>query len=191
MEMKKHIWNKPKIGSVFSMVGLFFIVIQGAYCCPIISLENLSAKNIFTGHTFIGLWSSQLTYTVLKKDILNAKLGIMSETPYSRWGKNVNPDWKVFNTFGSMFIGSSSKFLIYDSASLNNTGLERLLYHAPGVDLDYIKTFFSGIPHGKWNLEDIWINSMPPSAPVPEPSTMLILGTGLLGLAFLGKKKND
>jgi hypothetical protein len=44
--------------------------------------------------------------------------------------------------------------------------------------------FFNGI-----NFDDVVVAFGSPTAPIPEPATMLLLGSGLIGLAAVGRKK--
>jgi len=53
-------------------------------------------------------------------------------------------------------------------------------------------TFLSDQPHADWSGWDTWGQvafSSIAVEPIPEPSTMLLLGAGLLGLAGFGRKK--
>lgn len=60
-----------------------------------------------------------------------------------------------------------------------NDGSLRVGLHVGGIDgsLDESDSFATGSPP-------------PPSNPVPEPSTVILLGSGLLGLVYLRKRKN-
>jgi hypothetical protein len=214
--MRKHYWGKLKIGSVFIMMGVCLIFIQGAFGCPIILFENHSG-NINWRNSFTGSWGNQLDYLGLKQGIWNGVMkdhdsgNILSQANFLRfpardgWKENRSLKWvKVLSDFGSslthgiiamlrsenkIFDASTSKFLIYNPAELYYTGLDKLLGNAPGIDLDFIKTYLSGVPHGRWTLADILASDISSSLPVPEPSTMLILGTGLIGLACFRRKK--
>lgn len=83
------------------------------------------------------------------------------------------------------------QFFFYEPYGFSYSGLERLLDYSPEIDFDFLKTFFTGKPHGKWTLDDIWAGLFYSSGPVPEPSTMLILGSGLIGIALFGRRPND
>ncbi len=59
------------------------------------------------------------------------------------------------------------------------------------VELAFTVTDWDWITPDSFTIDNISFNQHAPAAPVPEPATILLLGSSLCGLALTRKKKRD
>ena len=78
---------------------------------------------------------------------------------------------------------------LIDTASLNQGNLnesDMAWLTVTGSGIDYVKMHDSG---NYWITDEMSGDMVGGTAPIPEPTTMLLFSTGLFGLAFLCRKK--
>jgi len=118
-----------------------------------------------------------------------------TQTSYEKQNQGSNP-WRYYD--GGIDLGISGNIEYLGDLSHADTGFTGKYHNAATVDLGFLSEIdLSGYTLAEtftthFTMEcgnDNLMGSFDPTSPVPEPSTVLLLGAGLLGLVGYGKSR--
>ena len=94
-----------------------------------------------------------------------------------------------FGTSFGFYLTTPEQNIFYSEDDKNDNLAQMLIYDFPGVSNEYIVACEDLVASGPdRDFNDLVVKASEVK-PVPEPATMFLLGTGLIGLAGLGRKK--
>lgn len=115
----------------------------------------------------------------------------VNENPwdYALYVANVDGNMltKYYMGLGSVSLTPSEGYLVLPNGSSAVLSLD--LATVSGMGIDLTKAYIGFAVGAALPIADSDYMSETQIAPVPEPATMLLFGTGLIGLAFVGRKK--
>ena len=85
----------------------------------------------------------------------------------------------------SMYLNNS---LVHTSGQINLSSTPTWLDSGYGQSVDYV---FLNVDQGRFIMDNFTYNESNGNQPVPEPSTFILFGAGLAGVAFLKRRKNN
>jgi hypothetical protein len=165
--MKKPLFSRDRIGSFHVMIGVCFILMT--LNIHKTGMPAGKAEEWFLFSEPYAFHYSGLERTLDYSPETNFDTRANCKTPGMSF-----PSRRESSLFKTFWTPDFAEVTVFSSFAINS-----------------IKTFFTGKPHGKWTLTDIWASLTDSSGPVPEPSTILILGSGLIGIALFGRRPND
>ncbi len=178
------------------MKKLLFLVI-------ILMLANTSANAIVIGDTIQGTisntsynWSSTVATVSAEVEFSAVFTNLTMLADFSADTDTVTLSYENTSQWPNITVGALSFFFFDFNLPDEITGLTELVNDFP--DQGSFATFFNAdsiqidVPMTNTNPGDLFsstfrVDTAP--APVPEPSTILLLGSGLLGLGWYGRKR--
>lgn len=189
-----------------TIVTIFIFCLLSTSVCAAIIDDGIYFKDDLTGYTWMDLTNFDLlTYRQVENEIkeTNFKIATLSQLQ-QLWASAGNDFWYLYGAMGGVTYGNPGDLTsiiggLFDSErqddkvnlawstsrmiwtlETNNRPYEDSKYGLfKDTDLRYV---------GVWVVDASSANITPPSTPVPEPTTILFFGAGLVGLAYFGRK---
>jgi hypothetical protein len=170
-------------------MGLFFVGIAGSANANLITNGDFSTLDI-TGWTLTGGEFSSASEGYFR-EFDNTEWAVLSQDIITTSGLQYDIS---FDTFASQIDGNQFAWSIDHGSTLNyittttSWATNNNTFNAAN-SLTNVAFYMATDPGtGTWRLDNVFVDASS-SAPVPEPATMLLMGTGIAGLIAARRKK--